>query len=237
VDAKKSLLAIAGDVEAYAPYCDTLTFMVLDDEPRFDLEAGKSVVVEFATEFVTTVRSLDLRQRILALQARSRSCASEIKARIMTEISVMTTAAAPTAEVIATTSPTRGLAISLWTAQILLAVVFGLTGSMKVFTPIEMLSRNIHWAGDAHVLTRFIGIAELAGMLGLLLPSLTGIKPKLTGLAAAGIFLVMLLATGFHVSRSEVAAVPVTLGLGSLAGFVAWGRFRKAPIPSCATGR
>ena len=126
--------------------------------------------------------------------------------------------------------PARGLNITLWVAQVLLALVFGLSGSMKVFTPIEMLSKNMSWVRDAELLIRFIGISELAGMLGLLLPSLTRIKPRLTSLAALGLVVVMVLATGFHVSRGEFHALPITLGLGALAAFVAWGRFRKAPI-------
>lgn len=56
------------------------------------------------------------------------------------------------------------------------------------------------------------------------------IQPKLTLLAAFGLVLVMLLASGFHVVRGEYFALPITLGLGALAAFVAWGRAWKAPI-------
>jgi putative oxidoreductase len=55
-------------------------------------------------------------------------------------------------------------------------------------------------------------------------------KPRLTPLAAAGLVLVMLLASAFHLSRGEVGALPVNLVLGGIAAFVAWGRSRKAPI-------
>jgi hypothetical protein len=126
--------------------------------------------------------------------------------------------------------PAPGLTISLWSAQILLALVFGFAGAMKVFSPIEELAKNAAWIRNSQALIRFIGISELAGALGMLLPSLTRIKPKLTSLAAVGLFIVMVLATGFHLTRGEAKVIPMTLALGALATFVAWGRFRKAPI-------
>ena len=70
----------------------------------------------------------------------------------------------------------------------------------------------------------------MAGALGVLLPSLSRIKPGLTSLAALGLAVVMVLATGFHLLRGEARFTPLTLALGALAVFVAWGRFRKAPI-------
>jgi len=81
-------------------------------------------------------------------------------------------------------------------------------------------------------LVRFIGVAEVAGAIGLILPAATRIKPVLTPLAAVGILVIMVLATGFHIYKGEFHALPVTLLLGAMATFVAWGRFRKAPIPA-----
>jgi uncharacterized membrane protein YphA (DoxX/SURF4 family) len=126
--------------------------------------------------------------------------------------------------------PARGLGISLWIAQILLALVFGFAGVMKIFTPIEDLAKNAAWIKDSSLLIRFIGTSELAGALGMLLPSLTRIKPKLTSLAAVGLGIIMVLATGFHVVRGEAKVIPMTLLLGAMAAFVAWGRYRKAAI-------
>jgi putative oxidoreductase len=80
-------------------------------------------------------------------------------------------------------------------------------------------------------MVRFIGACELAGAVGLILPAATRIRPMLTPLAASGLVVVMLLAMAFHISRGEAAqALPINLTLGALAAFVAWGRFRKAPI-------
>jgi hypothetical protein len=77
---------------------------------------------------------------------------------------------------------------------------------------------------------RFIGVAELAGALGLILPAATRIQPRLTALAAVGLATMMALAIPFHLMRGETGAIVFNLVLGSLAAFVAWGRERRAPI-------
>jgi uncharacterized membrane protein YphA (DoxX/SURF4 family) len=128
-------------------------------------------------------------------------------------------------------APSKGLNIGLWIVQVLLAVAFGMAGLMKSTAPIEELAKQMVWPGTMPAaMVRFIGVSELLGGLGLLLPSLTRIQPKLTALAAAGLVVVMVLAAGFHVTRSEFGALPVNFVLGGLAAFVAWGRFKKAPI-------
>jgi len=147
----------------------------------------------------------------------------------------MSTAAqlsSPAAFAAVSTHGSRGLHVSLWIAQILLALIFGFAGAMKLFSPIEALAKNAAWIRDSEVLIRFIGTSELAGALGMLLPALTRIKPRMTSLAAVGLFTIMVLATGFHLMRGEAKFTPMTLALGALAAFVAWGRFRKAPIPA-----
>ena len=77
---------------------------------------------------------------------------------------------------------------------------------------------------------RFIGACELLGAIGLIVPAVTRIRPGLTPLAAAGLTLVMALAVPFHVARGEFPALTVVLPLGALAAFVAWGRWKRAPI-------
>jgi putative oxidoreductase len=125
----------------------------------------------------------------------------------------------------------RGLHIGLWVAQLVLAVGFALSGLWKATTPIAELAQKLPLAADGHtVLLRFIGASELAGAVGLVLPALTRIRPQLTPLAALGLATVMVLATGYHLSRGELGALPITLGLGALALFVAWGRVRREPI-------
>jgi uncharacterized membrane protein YphA (DoxX/SURF4 family) len=118
--------------------------------------------------------------------------------------------------------------MALWTVQVLLAAAFGISGFGKATVPLAELGARMTWVNDVPgPLVRFIGTVELLGALGLVLPAATRILPWLTPLAAAGLATDMLLASAFHVSRGEP---PVTLVLLALSAFVAWGRFRRAPI-------
>jgi putative oxidoreductase len=130
-----------------------------------------------------------------------------------------------------TASTPKAWNISLWVVQVLLAFAFGMAGVMKTTTPIAELAAKMVWPGVVpEAMVRFIGVSEFAGALGLVLPAATRIKPSLTALAGAALALVMVLAAGFHVMRAEWFALPINLTLGALAAFVAWGRFKKAPI-------
>jgi len=124
----------------------------------------------------------------------------------------------------------KGLNITLWIVQIALAGMFVMAGIMKITTPIEQLSVTVNWAKDLPLLVRFIGSAELAAALGLLLPALLMIKPILTPVAAAGLVIIMILAAIFHITRAEYSAIAFNAILGALAAFIAWGRFKKVPI-------
>lgn len=128
---------------------------------------------------------------------------------------------------------TKGLNLSLWVAQIILAVFFGMTGFAKLTTPIDLLGQQIFWVADVSpTLVRFIGLAELLGAIGLILPSLFRIMPKLTSYAALGLALTMINATAFHITRGEYSVIGLNLLLAIIAVFIAWGRFFKAPITS-----
>ncbi|TNE46178.1 MAG: DoxX family protein [Deltaproteobacteria bacterium] len=122
--------------------------------------------------------------------------------------------------------------IALWILQSLLAIAFVMAGGMKIVTPIDQLVKNgMLFAQDVPVwLVRFIGVSEVAGALGLILPAALKIQPKLTPVAAALLSLVMILALGTHVMRGEMAAIGAPIVLALLSAFVAWGRFVKAPI-------
>ena len=132
-----------------------------------------------------------------------------------------------------TAAASKPLHVTLWVVQILLALIFATTGTMKVAQPIAALAASLGWPGHVPpALVRFIGIAELLGAAGLILPAATRIAPALTPLAAGALTLVMLLASLVHISRAEFTILPVPVGVGALCAFVAWGRSRKAPIPS-----
>jgi putative oxidoreductase len=116
--------------------------------------------------------------------------------------------------------------ILLWVVQVVLACVFGMAGFMKSTQPVDALVQGgIAWASQVPLpMVRFIGISELLGALGLILPAATKIKPFLTPLAALGLLTIMILAMAFHLSRGEAQALPINMVLGGLTAFVAWGR-------------
>jgi putative oxidoreductase len=128
-------------------------------------------------------------------------------------------------------APGKALHYGLWVAQFLLAAAFLMAGSGKATQPVEALAPNMPWVTAVPVaLLRFIGTAEFLAGIGLLLPSLTRIKPILTPLAAAGLVTIMALAIPFHLVRGEYFGMVVNSILGSIAAFIAWGRYKKAPI-------
>lgn len=127
------------------------------------------------------------------------------------------------------TPSSKALHIALWVAQVVLGAMFIMAGSMKVMQPIEALAPQMAFVTySPEALVRFIGISEVLGGLGLILPSLLRIMPKLTPLAAAGLTIIMVLAVGLHISEGE-PFIPA-LVLGVIAAFIAWGRYAKAPI-------
>ena len=120
--------------------------------------------------------------------------------------------------------------IALWIVQVLLAGMFLMAGVMKAFQ-YERAKASLPWVKDVpRGLVTFIGISELLGGLGLLLPAITGILPWLTPLAGAALALIMILAIGFHASRREAPAIGINSVLLVLAAFVAYGRFMIVPL-------
>lgn len=125
----------------------------------------------------------------------------------------------------------RRLHAGLWVAQGLLAAAFGLAGLSHATRPIAEMATFAPWTGALpEALVRFIGVAELAGALGLVLPALTRRRPALTAWAATGLAVVMALASVVHIARGEPQVLPVNLLLGGVAAFIAWGRFGRVPI-------
>lgn len=121
--------------------------------------------------------------------------------------------------------------IALWIVQGLLGLVFIMAGATKGFQPIEAIAESMPWVTEVPAnLVRFIGVSELLGGIGLLLPSILRIKPNLTVWAAIGLTIVMVLAAFFHGSRGEFTAIGANALFIALTGFVAWGRSKKAPI-------
>ena len=71
---------------------------------------------------------------------------------------------------------------------------------------------------------------DLAGGMELILPSLLRIQPRLTPLAAVGIFVLMICASVFHILRGEASLIGVNIVFALMAAFIGWRRLRKAPI-------
>jgi hypothetical protein len=121
--------------------------------------------------------------------------------------------------------------IVLWIIQALLAALFLFAGGMKLLLPIEELTKQASLPG---LFMRFIGVCEVLGALGLILPWLTSVRPGLTPLAAAGLVIIMIGATVFTLMTADVAMALMPLVTGLLAAFVAYGRCRVAPGPRSA---
>jgi putative oxidoreductase len=121
--------------------------------------------------------------------------------------------------------------IVLWVIQILLAALFLMTGIQKVMQPISALVPMMGWVTAVpEWMVRFIGLVDILGALGLVLPSLTRIQPRLTVWAAIGLVVVMVLAMVLHVTRGEFGNLGFNAVLAVLAAVVAYGRSRIAPI-------
>ena len=120
--------------------------------------------------------------------------------------------------------------VGLWGAQVILAVMFLMAGIMKGFQ-FERAKASLPWVKDVPKgLVTFIGISELLGGLGLLLPAIAGFLPWLTPLAAVGLSITMILAAAFHAKRSEYPAIVMNLVIMALAVFVAYGRWFAHPL-------
>jgi uncharacterized membrane protein len=117
--------------------------------------------------------------------------------------------------------------IILWITQGLLAATFIWAGFMKIFKPEDL---PFPWVKDNTNLVLITGIVDLLGGLGILLPTLLRIQPKLTIFAAYGIIALMTAASIFHISRGEAKDIGFNIFMLLIAIFVAWGRQKKAPI-------
>jgi uncharacterized membrane protein YphA (DoxX/SURF4 family) len=121
--------------------------------------------------------------------------------------------------------------IALWIVQGLLALLFLGAGATKATQNYDKLSGMMPWAKNfSPTIVKTIGVLEVLGAIGLILPSLTRILPILTPLAGVGLALTMGGAILTHVRRKEYPPVAVNTVLLLLAAFVAYGRFVLVPI-------
>ena len=117
--------------------------------------------------------------------------------------------------------------IALWVVSGVLAAAYLFAGANKALTPKDKLvAGGLAWGEDFSPGTiKVIGVVEILGAIGLIVPWLTGILPVLTPIAATGLVLVQLLAIIVHFRRHEAKVVPMNLLLLLAALFIAIFRF------------
>ncbi|MCA1740391.1 MAG: DoxX family protein [Actinobacteria bacterium] len=118
----------------------------------------------------------------------------------------------------------------LWIVQGLLALIFLFTGGTKLILPIEVLTQQTPLPG---LFVRFLGLAEVLGAIGLILPGLVRIWPVLTPLAGSGLVIIMIGAmvltlVGVVPVGAAMALIPLVVGI--LSAFVTYGRWRLVPL-------
>ena len=116
--------------------------------------------------------------------------------------------------------------IALWIVQGLLAALFLFAGVMKLVLPLDQMTGPVPLPGW---FMRFLGVVEVLGGLGLILPGLLRIRTGLTSLAAAGLVIIMIGATVITAKGGDVVPALIPLAVGLLAAFVAYGRWRLRP--------
>ncbi len=121
--------------------------------------------------------------------------------------------------------------MGLWAAQIALALLYLMGAWFHFLPPAEAARMGAVWMSEVPIaLPRFIGVMELLGVIGLILPAATRILPHLTVWAAKGLLAIQALAIPFHAVRGEFEPLPFNLIYVALAVLVIWGRTHKAPI-------
>ncbi|KAA3642833.1 MAG: DoxX family membrane protein [Chloroflexi bacterium] len=120
--------------------------------------------------------------------------------------------------------------ILLWVLQVLFGLYFLAIGIMHFIVP-EGLPAQMEWMYSLSTPLHYVsGTAEILGGLGLILPGLTRIQPRLTTWAALGLATVMILAIGYHVTRGELQNVAFNVVLALVTGFIAYGRAKLSPL-------
>ena len=117
----------------------------------------------------------------------------------------------------------KGMHYALWTIQVLVAALFIFSGVTKFLMPVAKMQQGpVVFPGR---FLHFIGLAEILGGLGLVLPGWTGIERKLTPIAAVGLLIIMIGATVVTVMSGGGVTVAIPFVMGVLVAFVAWGRW------------
>ena len=121
--------------------------------------------------------------------------------------------------------------IGLWIVQALVALAFIAAGAIKSSQPVDKLKKNMGWVEDVNPgFVKMIGILEILGGLGVILPAVTHILPWLTPVAAIGLAIIMVGAVVVHLRRNEASHIAAPLVLLLLSLIVVYGRFMLVPL-------
>lgn len=122
----------------------------------------------------------------------------------------------------------KKLTITLWTLQGFLGLFFILaSGAPKLLLPLESIPMPIPLSSE---FLHFIGVCEVLGGLGLVLPGITRIQTRLTPLAGLSLVLLTICAAVYQLMGNQPANAGFALGIGAMCAFVAYGRSRLAPL-------
>ena len=135
---------------------------------------------------------------------------------------------------VATERSSRKLNVLLWVVQVLLAMLFMFAGVMKFVIPVEEMTKQIAMPGW---FLHFIGVAEILGSIGLVLPGVLRIRTGLTPLAAAALVIIMIGATAVNLKTGQRGAALTTVVVGLLLVFVAYNRRRMASHTHSPSGK
>lgn len=126
----------------------------------------------------------------------------------------------------------RKWGVALWVLQCLLAGLYAFSGVMNTFMSTEeLIAMGMSHANVLPIIVvRFIGLVELLGAFGLILPAALRVFPKLTSYTALGFVLLQIFAMIYHIIEKEFFVLPINATLLVLAGVIWWGRTNKAVI-------
>jgi hypothetical protein len=124
--------------------------------------------------------------------------------------------------------------VALWVLQGVLALLFLFAGGVKLALPLDLLATMAPLPG---LFLKLVGVLEVTGAMGLILPGLLRIRPSLTAMAGAGLVFIMVGATVVTLMGGEIAGASVPLLVGLLAAFIAYGRSKLAPLSASRGGR
>ncbi|AKD58752.1 membrane protein [Spirosoma radiotolerans] len=116
------------------------------------------------------------------------------------------------------------LNVALWAAQIVLAISLIWAASMKLIQSVDQLAVMWPWTAEHTTLVKLTGILDLLASVGLVLPMLLRVRPRITVYAACGILVLMVAASLFHIARGEISQIGINVFFALLAIFIAWGR-------------